>query len=224
MAFADTLKQKAGPLPVWAWGAIIGVLIVGATYYFRSRTAGAAATADPGSLVAYPDVEGGTGLSAGSTVTNADGSTDDDDGGFYSNSSWLAAAVAWCVGQAMNPLTVQRALQKYLDGADLTEAESNIVNIVVKRFGLPPTGTTGVSDVVTDQKIVMQDPKKDTDPVVQTPVIPPPANVALSPVGTALWNVGIKPPADAGATNSQQQADYGKAYEAQWEKMYGAKK
>ena len=222
MAFADTLKSKAGPLPVWAWGVIIGVIIVGATYYFRSRTAVAGATADDATSVAYPDVEGGTGLSSGGAVVNADGSSDDD-GGFFSNSAWLAAGVAWAVGQAMNPLTVQRALQKYLDGDDLTQAESDIVSAVVKKFGLPPTGTIGVSDVVTDQKVVLQDPKKDTDPI--TPAVTPiPANVALSPVGTALWKAGIKPPADAGATNTQQQADYGKSYEAEWERQNALKR
>ena len=50
------------------------------------------------------------------------------------------------------------------------------------------------------------------------------ANIALSPVGTALANKGILPPADSGASNSKAQADYGKSYEAQWEAMYGLKK
>jgi hypothetical protein len=82
-----------------------------------------------------------------------------------------------------------------------------------------PGGAT--SDVSTPPATTT--PTPTTVPLPNLPPSPPPADVALSPVGTALWNEGITPPADRGATNSQQQADYGKAYEAAWNAKYGLK-
>lgn len=226
MAIADTLKSKAGPLPVWAWGTIIGVLIVAATYYFRSRSAaGSASAGDDLTSVAYPDVDS-NGLSASPSVVNASG-TADEDSGFYSNDTWFAAAIAWGVGQGIDPLTMQAALTAYLNGDPITTAQSAIINRVVAKFGFPPTGTNGVSPISNTP--VLQDPAKDTAPVTMTPVVtqtPPPANVALSPVGTALWNQGVAPPVQYGQAgySKQAEADYGKSYEAEWERQNALKK
>jgi hypothetical protein len=49
-------------------------------------------------------------------------------------------------------------------------------------------------------------------------------DIFKSPVGSKLAASGVLPPTNSGATNSQQQVDYGKSYEAQWEAMYGLKK
>lgn len=39
----DRYKQKLGPLPIWAWGLIIGVLVVAGYYLWQSRSKGPAA-------------------------------------------------------------------------------------------------------------------------------------------------------------------------------------
>ena len=49
-------------------------------------------------------------------------------------------------------------------------------------------------------------------------------DIFKSPVGSDLASKGILPPADAGAKSSQQQADYGKSYEAAWEARNALKK
>ncbi len=45
MAITDRFKEKAGPLPVWAWTLIIGGVLVGVIYY-RNKKAASTATSD----------------------------------------------------------------------------------------------------------------------------------------------------------------------------------
>ena len=46
MAMADTLKQKAGPLPIWGWAAVGTLGLAGVLYYRNKKAQEAAAAAD----------------------------------------------------------------------------------------------------------------------------------------------------------------------------------
>lgn len=60
MALSDTLKQKAGPLPVWAWGA--GAVVVGAGFIiWRRRGKKGAAAAAPTAATDYQQFDTGVG-------------------------------------------------------------------------------------------------------------------------------------------------------------------
>ena len=45
MAIGDTLRQRAGPLPVWGWAALGTAGVAGYLIYRRKQQAAAAATA-----------------------------------------------------------------------------------------------------------------------------------------------------------------------------------
>lgn len=185
MSFSDTLKQKAGPLPVWAWGAILGVLIVGGMYWFSSRNT--AATESTGETVAYPDLDGnsGTGSSGVSTVTNGSGGSSAPE--FTSSLAWMTYAIARLTAEGYSPLTVQAALSKYLAGEALTAEEGRIVNLVISRYGMPPNGTTGISPVADDPKPYTPVSVPIVAPVIQgvTKTVKSAAEIAANLANTA---------------------------------------
>lgn len=149
MAISDTLKQKAGPLPVWAWGAILGVIVVAASYWYSSRSSAKGAET-AGELVAYPDLDGasgGGGGGGGTVVTDANGGSSGTKE-FTSNAAWMTYVVAQLVKDGKNPLTTQIALSNYLSGNELSEEQQAIVNEAISRFGLPPNGVDAIPNLV----------------------------------------------------------------------------
>lgn len=71
------LTEKAGPLPVWAWGVIGGALIFGYSYFKSSRSAaaaaGAAGSATPSSAAAQTSDQLPANAGATTTTTDAQG-------------------------------------------------------------------------------------------------------------------------------------------------------
>lgn len=72
---ADSLKKKIGPLPAWAWALVLA----GAVYYYRKRTASSATTAT-GATDQLPS-DTGTILQPGESVVGPDGSLTTAPGG-----------------------------------------------------------------------------------------------------------------------------------------------
>lgn len=146
---SSTLKEKAGPLPVWAWGAILGGIVIVGLWWYSARGASSAATPDGGgTLEAYPDL--GEGSVTRASASGSDSGVADSVQEFVSNQAWLTFAVARLAAQGYSPLEVQAALQAYLDGEPLSKSQSEIVNLVVGKYGSPPNGTLGVSTIVAD--------------------------------------------------------------------------
>jgi hypothetical protein len=137
MDVGSIVTRKIGPLPVWAYGAIVAALAWG--YYYLS-----------GKSLSVPD--------AGLPDTNAsdadfpDVSTDslgDGQGGNNTtptptapsnNQSWFQLASNYLLGFNYEGLSVGNALTKYLTGESLTTSERALVNIAVSRYGAPPEG------------------------------------------------------------------------------------
>ncbi len=149
---SEGLTRKLGPLPAWAWGAVLGGAILGFRF-LRSR--GLAGTAGGAPTVT---VEGGTPVGAPASVpaeSSAAGSfmaagtyappvVTATPAGYPStastNEQWSRDAIALVAARApgIPLLSIQDALTKFLDGKQITEAESGIVNTAYVVAGAPP--------------------------------------------------------------------------------------
>lgn len=139
------LKEKFGPLPVWAWGTIVGLVLVAGIFMYRknssssvSNTAVRGAAIDPQGYQTA-GIAGGTAKPESSTKTTPV---------YPSNSQWLNTAskdVASYLGGS--PSAIYAALRKYVTGESLTTQEKTYVDAAITRSGNPPEGTYGVSDV-----------------------------------------------------------------------------
>lgn len=215
MNISETLKSKAGPLPVWAWGLIIGVVIVAGMYWRSSRSAALSAgspTTEP--TMAVPDLSGSSdGLGASSSGGGGSGgstTTPDSSPQFTSNAAWMTYAVAKLISEGNNPLSTQIALANYLAGKTLTAAEQGLVNQAIARFGLPPNGvdmTPTLAPVVTPLPSIVTKPVPVND-------APPPGYTGKKDQFNQYT------PIMYGQTGYSDKvtADYGKNYEAEWEK------
>lgn len=159
----EKLSAKLGPLPVWAWGVIIGVLIV--AWQWRSRMSSApesdpmedgptAAAAPYGNFSTVPM------QTAPADVIQPD----------RTNDEWMSIALKAIQNNNMgSSLGAQIALQKYLTGRELTETESKIVNFAIQAAGLPPQGVQEIPSVT---------------PTPSTPAVPSVKYVKFSEQGT----------------------------------------
>ena len=146
-----TASGKLGPLPVWGWGVILGVLVLGVYYYENNKQKAAnaavvSATTTGDNLAAglvdntsTDPTDGLTGLTDQNTGTTSGtlGSS------LQTNSQWESSAVSWLSGHGYSPLVAQSALEAYLNGT-LDNSNTNYVgavNAAIQNFGLPPEGT-----------------------------------------------------------------------------------
>lgn len=153
------LTRRYGPLSGAQWAAVIAVGAVGGVWYYRRQQAAAvAATSSDGTSVdGGPMIEtgpAGYGSTGGAIDTSGlDGGVSGDTGAGSSsgdgaidvpdsptNDSWLAKAVAALSAGGTAPVAAQSALGAYLSGAELTQAQADIVNAALRALGLPPEG------------------------------------------------------------------------------------
>lgn len=140
------LKAQFGPLPVWGWGVIVGMLGLLA-YFVWSRRGGAS------NLDGTAPATAGANLDAmGYQTSGLDGPAGMDASPALpeNNVGWLAR-VSRAVSDtlAASPSEVYAALQKYLSGQSLSTKERNYVDKAIQVGMSPPEGTQGISDVVT---------------------------------------------------------------------------
>jgi hypothetical protein len=148
------LFSKVGPLPAWAWGAIVIGGYLAYTHFTASsvpaavdatdgtdNTADNLDTGDPSQVDAsgvdspldpsvagysYGDVNSGD---YGGTVS---GTT------FTSNQQWAVYAINGLVRQGYPVSTTTTAITYYLAGKPLTAQEASIVQAAISSFGTPP--------------------------------------------------------------------------------------
>ena len=149
----DVLKQKAGPLPLWAWLAIG----IGAWWYYERQQAASSSTApnqqtdpagnvgsiDPATGYVYGTPEDQAALAAddsGSTGDTSAGSSATSGAQTYAdNNSWGIAAVNYLVGLGIDATTANQAVQQYLSSQTLTTAQQGDINLAIGALGPPPT-------------------------------------------------------------------------------------
>lgn len=137
----NMLTGKLGPLPVWAWGAIIGGGAL-AFYLLRNRQSATvtanATTGEALDTVADPWTGPTTGTSNAAPV-NPDSST----GGTTDNQSWLNLAISGTANKlSASPSAVSSVLSRYLyDGGSFTKQEQTYIDTAIQLYGAPPQGT-----------------------------------------------------------------------------------
>lgn len=139
-------SKKVGPLPVWAWGLIVGALIV-AYMWYRNRSSASNGVAS--TLAGTTDPYGNAGLYTGNdaNAANANLATASTSKAIRTNAAWVRQAIQYMTGKGRNPLAVQRALTAYLAGRTLTEKQDKIVSEVLTHVGTPPKLPKTVSNV-----------------------------------------------------------------------------
>ena len=141
---SNFLTEKAGPLPVWAWGVILGGVAAAVLWFGGRGSSGGAtgnvggasgSTIDPGVLdSAYgytPANTAGTSSTAGTIVNDSEEGT---------NFVWQANAVAYLLTQRFGGLAAQQATSRYLNGDSLDAEQQKMINLAIEKFGLPPQG------------------------------------------------------------------------------------
>lgn len=150
------LEQKIGPLPAWAWAAILA----GVAYFIYKRrqtkalmAAGTAGTVDP-------SLAGDTAADTGTVTAPFDphapidqylsqnpgspaypvGSVSNGVPAPITNEQWARLGADQLLQTGSDPTIVSNALSKYLIGSTLTAAEQAVVNSVLIAFGEPPQG------------------------------------------------------------------------------------
>lgn len=145
MDLGASLTRKIGPLPVWAYGAIV----IAAAWGYYYVTGGRATQASGDSGVPVPDAsdadfvdESGTTLGSGTGGSNAGTGTTSPG----TNQEWFSLASQYLLGFGYEGVAVTNALTKYLTGEALSIPERALMNMAVSRWGAPPEGvpvTTG---------------------------------------------------------------------------------
>jgi hypothetical protein len=193
--------QKAGPLPVWAWGLIA----LGMWYYFQRKSstaagvnqqtdpAGNVGSIDPATGYVYGTPEDlaalasnnatGTSTSSGSTVA----------GVYQNNNAWARAALNYLIGVGIDPTQASEAIQQYLTSQVLTSQQQADLNLVLTALGPPPDLPGPIGSPVP--------------PVVTPPVTTPPTNAGGGGGGGGSGSGGsaapVTPPATAAPPASQ---------------------
>lgn len=141
------LKAKLGPLPVWAWGVIVGVLaLIG--YFVFYRRAGAASEASVTSANIDAMGYSTSGLSGGPQGDNYAAPVEN-------NMTWLTR-VSRSVADtlAASPVEVYNALYKFVTGQDLTAKEKTYVDKGIEIGMSPPEGTQGIGKILAEPSIM----------------------------------------------------------------------
>lgn len=152
---AELLKQKVGPLPLWAWLGLGGVV----WWYVQKSSAtksGATATnqqTDPAGNVGTIDPAtgyvDGTPEDLASLAAQNSGSSSPTTGAgsgatsgaqtYADNNAWGIAAVNYLVGIGIDAVTANQAVQNFLSSQPLTTSEQGDVNLAITALGPPPT-------------------------------------------------------------------------------------
>jgi len=137
----ESFSAKLGPLPVWVWGAIVGVGIV-AYVWFSGRTDGStdpSADTSTGTPTATASIDDAIEGAFRPGTANGGPTTDDDvPETIDTNSAWGLRATAYLATLGISPLTAQRAINAYLAGSALTKDQAALVDKAILGIGQPP--------------------------------------------------------------------------------------
>lgn len=141
----ENLKSKLGPLPIWAWGVIVGVAgLLG--YYLFNRNKDIKSTANTVTPDVYAGADSGLGLAYPSGQVTSVISD-----GVETNQSWIAKSVRYLSEQGYNSADAQAWLQSYVSGIPIVGARAKAaVQEALDRFGTAPDTSAGIPTFVPD--------------------------------------------------------------------------
>lgn len=188
------LFSKVGPLPAWAWGAVVvGGYIVyqhmhsgvppqaldnpmetGSDPYADGATSGGLPSIDPSTAgYNYQDVLSGS----------YEGTTTGSGTRYSTNQQWAISVISNLTSMGFSASLVTTAVSKYLAGQALTSSESQAINAAITNFGPPPLPLP-VTSTPTPAPTV---PK----PVAKPVAAPPKLRYVVRP-GDTIWTVSAK--------------------------------
>lgn len=155
----ESLGNKLGPLPVYAW---IGIGVAGVYGYSRFRSRGASSSASSDSPVSdtssasaeqYGSVDGSAGNAGNTSVVSSGAIPSDTPSTPTTNEEWGRIVSDWLISHGRNPADVTNAISNYLAGKSLTTVQKAIVDIAIQAYGVPPTGAVPVISTPTPKPV-----------------------------------------------------------------------
>lgn len=144
------LQKKLGPLPIWAWAAVVvGTYLL--YHYLKSRNSAASAAGSAvGGTVAGGNNAPGLGYqigpggqiydpTTGTVLGTLSGTTPNTGSDTTTPQGWLAAAQSALQGLGLDNNTINGALNDYVAGNPLPQSEYNIVQEALKIVGAAPS-------------------------------------------------------------------------------------
>lgn len=153
-----------GPLPVWAWGVIGGILVIAYLWWTQWRHS------DSSSVSGKDEPANALDLLPDQLLNPEAPQSTQQSSSFASNFTWLAQGVKLGIAMGFSPLTVEQALRAYLDGGSITSQQKLIIDAVIAQIGLPPDGTAGNVTIIPDPPPA---PEKPEQPKPTTPPATP---------------------------------------------------
>lgn len=156
-----SLSEKKGPLPIWGYGALLGVVLI---YFMHRQSTAAASAASAGSSASTVGASDAT--TDGSSVYSTDETAGTISGylasdptntaqnvgigssglpGPVTNSQWARVVADYLNGLGDDPALVANALSKYLAGQALSPAETSVVDQALSYGQTPPEGVIPVN-------------------------------------------------------------------------------
>jgi LysM repeat protein len=179
------LFSKIGPLPAWAWGAVVVVGYLAYKHFSGGSATAVQVTDSPvdstttdgtdGTIVDQSNPDSYDPSTSGYNYSdvlegNYTGTTAGTGTSFSTNQQWAISCISNMSKMGMSSSLVTTAITLYLAGQSLTPAEASVVSLAITDFGPPPLPLP-VS--------VTPAPVTPTAPVVAKPVAKP---VAAKPV------------------------------------------
>lgn len=143
------LTKKLGPLPIWAWAAVlVGSYLL--YHYLKNRNSNTGAVSTVGGTATGSNNAPVGGLQIGpagqiydpttGTIVGSVGGTTSTSTGSNTNTAqgWLAAAQTALQGLGLDNNTINSALNNYVAGQPLQQSEYNIVEEAIKIIGAAP--------------------------------------------------------------------------------------
>jgi hypothetical protein len=183
----DAFTQRIGPLPIIAWGGILGGTFVLWRYHKASQANTAALSGLPTSAgdvgtasdfsQGFSNTTPGLGAAGGSTVNGVDNIPVPSD-----NTTWGKQALNWLISRGVDPADASFALGTYLFGTNdqLNDVQSAALRDVLAHFGAPPEGVV-IPPPVTPQPSPNPNPTPVPSPTpTPTPSISSEASAAFA--------------------------------------------
>lgn len=139
----DGFGRKLGPLPIWGWAIVLaaGVFVYVKFFAGSGSSAGSPATSVTGQALPNIMTTGGylPASSGSAPAITAGGSA------YTDNQSWENAALQSASAYGSTPVSLQQALDAYLNGSTkpLTSSQQSVIDRVIQSLGAPPLGTQG---------------------------------------------------------------------------------
>lgn len=139
----NAVGKKLGPLPVWAYAAIIAVVAWG-WFYWKNHSVG---RVNPAAQSAVPPVDAGTIAGAsGALPSTYSGIVQTTPGtpSLSTNAQWAKYAADQLNALGYAPDAVANALSAYVNGTKLDAQGQSLISIALQKFGTPPQGVLPV--------------------------------------------------------------------------------